>query len=214
MWSVVFSPDSQRIASGSVEGDVHIWAADTGTLVYSLPTLGTSNFLLSFSPDSKRLALSPGGDIIKIWDIGAERYLPTFEAAYHSGVRSISYSVDGQRLASCSIHGDFQIWNSETGVSLLGIQGHGDSVTTIVFSPDGQRLATASADKTIKVWAADTGILLGILKGNSMGVTSAIFSPDGQRILSSSRDMTIKIWDSETAVCLETLQHPYHVILR
>jgi hypothetical protein len=71
-------------------------------------------------------------------------------------IRSVSWSLDGQRLATGSEDGTAKVWDAATGRELLTLKGHSSSVNSVSWSLDGQRLATGSEDGTAKVWEAAT----------------------------------------------------------
>ncbi|KAL8368082.1 hypothetical protein RB599_003809 [Gaeumannomyces hyphopodioides] len=125
---------------------------------------------------------------------------------HSNSVRSVTFSPDGQRLASASDDNTVKLWDTATGACLQTLKGHRNWVWSVAFSPDGQRLASASADNTVKLWDAATGACLKTLKGHSGWVWSVAFSPDGQRLASASYDNTVKLWDAATGACLTTLK--------
>jgi WD40 repeat protein len=84
---------------------------------------------------------------------------------HESGVWSVAWRPDGQRLATASSDNTVKVWESQTGRELLTIKGHENSVSCVAWSPDGQRLATASYDNTIRIWEAETGQELLTMKG-------------------------------------------------
>ena len=134
----------------------------------------------------------------------------------HSGwVESVTFSPNGQRLASGSHDATVKIWDTASGRCLETLEGHSGWVGSVTFSPNGQRLASGSHDATIKIWDTASGRCLETLKGHSDWVKSVTFSPDGQRLASGSRDATVKIWDTVSGRCLETLKigHPITYIL-
>ncbi len=108
-------------------------------------------------------------------------------------VVSVSFSPDGQMLATASYDSTAKLWAPD-GKELHTLTGHQLSVEDITFSPDGQTIATASKDKTIKLWTKN-GKLLRTLTGHTDTVWNTRFSPDGRFLLSASSDSTAKLWN-------------------
>jgi eukaryotic-like serine/threonine-protein kinase len=199
--SVAFSPDGQRVASGSFDGTARIWDSATGKELLTLDAGQVQS--LAFSPDGQRLATGSGTGI-RIWDSRTGKQLISPE---EGAVTSVAFSPDGQRLASgidTATVGMVKIWDSATGKELLGFDASAP-VSSVAFSPDGRRLASGSLDKTVKVWDSSTGKELFSLKGHAGQVSSVAFSPDGQRLASAGGDAMI--WDTASGKRLLDLQH-------
>ncbi|NES06505.1 MAG: hypothetical protein F6K22_29030 [Okeania sp. SIO2F4] len=124
---------------------------------------------------------------------------------HDSLVNSVSFSPDGQILASGSGDSTIKLWNLETGEEIHTLRGHDYSVEIVSFSPDGQTLASGSTDKTIKLWNLETGEEIGTLQTHTKWLNSLSFSPDGQTLAFDSRDRTIKLWNLKTGK-VRTLQ--------
>ncbi|KAF7979693.1 hypothetical protein HWV62_41709 [Athelia sp. TMB] len=197
--SAAFSPDGRRIASGSDDGSIHIWDAETGLLAVG-PIQGDAGWILSvaFSPDGHTVASGSQDGTVCIWDAetGVLAVGP-FEG--HTGtVYSVAFSPDGLRLASGSDDRPVRMWDTETGVLAAGpFKGHTEFVLSVAFSPDGRRLASGSHDRTVLIWDLETG-RHGAIKGHTNTVSSVAFSPDGLHVVSGSEDKTVRIWDAET----------------
>jgi WD40 repeat protein len=58
-------------------------------------------------------------------------------------VWTVTFSPDGQRLATASDDKTARVWDIASGRELARLP-HEDSVSSVAFSPDGLRLATAS----------------------------------------------------------------------
>ena len=101
------------------------------------------------------------------------------------GVSSVSFSPDGQILASGG-HYDptIRLWDVATGDTIRRLSGHTGSVLSVSFSPDGQILASGGHDNTIRLWDVATGDTIRTLSGHPGWVLSVSFSPDGQILAS------------------------------
>jgi WD40 repeat protein len=114
-------------------------------------------------------------------------------SSHEGSVRSVSFSPDGQRLATAGEDGTIQLWNL-SGKQLAQFKGHQGKVTTVNFSPDGQRLVTAGEDGTARLWNL-SGKELAQFKGQGNKLTSVSFSPDGQRLITAGEDGTAQLWN-------------------
>jgi len=147
--SIVFSPDSRQLASGSADETIILWNVTTGQPLSTFKGHTGSVFSLAFSPDSSRLASgSLNGETI-LWNVATGQLLSTF-MRYSSGVKSVVFNPDGSQLAWGS--GDnIIIWDMAADQPLSTLRGHTGSVSSVAFSPDGRYLASGSNDRSIRI---------------------------------------------------------------
>src|SRR6185369_15716346 len=219
VWSVCFSPDSQRLASAGgreafEKGELKVWDLNTGDGALSF-NFKWAVSCVQFSPDGRRLATC-SDDVVKLWDAHSGREQLTCRVP-HASLRCVTFSPDGRRLAVVgglfAVHRDREInvFDSQTGKELLSLRGHVGGLRSVAFSPDGSRLASTGLDQTVKLWDAATGQVVLTLRGHIDHVFCVAFSPDGHKLASAGLDAMVRIWD---ATPVEHAQGPEYLTLR
>jgi WD40 repeat protein len=73
VWSATFSPDGQRLATGSQDEAVRLWDLETGQEVLTLRfpnpvSVVAFHSTIAFSPDGKRLVAGVGHNTVTVWE--------------------------------------------------------------------------------------------------------------------------------------------------
>jgi WD40 repeat protein/tetratricopeptide (TPR) repeat protein len=153
-------------------------------------------------PFEKHSALSPLLALQQILNAIQEK---NWFQGHQGEVWSVSFSLDGQYLATASTDSTARLWNLQ-GKQLVEFKGHQGEVWSVNFSPNGQRLATASEDGTARLWDLQ-GKQLVKFKGHQGGVKSVNFSPNGQCLATGSSDGTARLWDLQGNQLVEFKGH-------
>ncbi|KAF8299331.1 WD40 repeat-like protein, partial [Clavulina sp. PMI_390] len=94
---------------------------------------------------------------ICLWDVHSQALKGEPLRGHSHYVRSVTFSPDGNLLASGSNDKTICLWDvlSQT---LKGepLTGHTGPVLSITFFPDGKTLASGSADRTVRIWNLTT----------------------------------------------------------
>lgn len=121
-----------------------------------------------------------------------------------SSIMSVTFSPDGNRIASGLGDGTVRCWDAITRAVVFGsFITDRNAVYCVRFSPDGKRVAYGGGDGKIVVLNAHTGVPVPepFKAHSSGGVYTIAFSPDGTRIVSGSSDeSTVKVWDARTGI--------------
>jgi WD40 repeat protein len=119
--NVAFSPDGKLLASASTDNTIRLWNVSDGTLLHILQGHTRIVYGVAFSPDGQTLASASGvgeGKIL-LWRMADGALLqtlltepdpPTFS---HLGtvMHALSFSPDGQFLASGKTNGTIRLWS-------------------------------------------------------------------------------------------------------
>nr|POF13684.1 vegetative incompatibility protein het-e-1 [Quercus suber] len=128
-------------------------------------------------------------------------------------VFALTFSPDGQVVASGSNDGTVRLWNAITGEQMQKLEGDVGVVHKVVFSPEGQVLASVSEDATVRLWNTTTGEQTQKLEGHDSRINAVAFSPDEQVFASGSIDGTLWLWNVITGERMQKLEGHSGVIL-
>jgi WD40 repeat protein/serine/threonine protein kinase len=199
--TAAFSPDGQRIATGSSDRRIKIWNAASGLAELQLPIEHTGPITRAeFSPTDARVLLSASVDgTVRIWNVDSRRVVRVLADAKSSGspVRAARFSPDGKLVLAGGDDGALSIWNAADG-RLVRRVSLDAPLLGAAWSSDGKRIIAGLANGQALVFDAATGTPRVRFSGHTDAIEAVAFSPDGQRALTGSRDRLVKIWDVDT----------------
>ncbi len=192
--SIAFSPDGNKIASGSADHTIRLWDHMSGLTMHTLT--GHNDLVMSvvFNPNGKQIVSGSFDKTIRIWDCLTGLAHQVLIA--HTGiVSSVVFSPDGKYLASGSFDNTIRLWDPIQGQTIQILMGHSENVNSIAFSPDSLSIISGSDDQTCRLWDLKSEQTTQILSGHGSDINSVIFSPDGTQMASASSDGTVRLWD-------------------
>lgn len=229
------SPDGSILATrGYPRNQAHLWDIATGTLRTTLTDTEPTGadwsrdfFSVSFSPDGSTAAtvsvfdfhvypeisdpqVDEGQDAefinaVLLWDTTTGERKAIFKGHTYD-VLSVSFSPDGQILASGGVDKTVRLWDVGTGTLNATLTEHTEPVLYVSFSPDGQTLASGGYDETVRLWNVGTGTLNATLTEHTGAVLDVSFSPDGRTLASGDLGGQIYLWDVATRTLGSTLK--------
>jgi RNA polymerase sigma factor (sigma-70 family) len=168
--TIIFSPDSQKVAAYLDHNSLAWWDVKTGKRLGSIPLpKDTAVHSGDFSPDGRSLVLDMGNGTAILYELstrqprhlyGGQRQLPANRAGldgvrgFHGGdaATRVAFSPDGKVVAHAGLDRKVHLYDPLSSTEIKALVGHSGSVLAIAFAPDGKTLASASADTTVLLW--------------------------------------------------------------
>ena len=211
--ALAWSPDSQLIASSSLDETVQLWKALTGDNVLTYRGNSLQAQAITWSPDGKFIASTSGllSETVHIWDTSTGHSSPIHAtyAGHTESIQDLAWSPDShdshdsQLIASSSLDETVQLWKALTGDNVLTYRGNSLQAQAITWSPDGKFIASTSGllSDTVHIWDTSTGHSSpkhATYAGHAESIQALAWSPDGKFIASASDDATVQVWNAST----------------
>lgn len=128
------------------------------------------------------------GSFLKIVDTITGNFIISND--FHSvNIKSIEFSMDGEKLVSICRGGTVKIWSASTGKLISTFSGEeGASGQCARFSPDGAMVACSAgrASAGVRVWDLSSGLCIASFGGKNDYISALAFSPDSTTLVSAS----------------------------
>jgi WD40 repeat protein len=217
-WLLAFGDEGRLLAAGSdADGTLVVWRLDeTGDSRGSPAVLeagsgeaptgwGPAIASLAFSPTDPELIAVGGFDsTVNFWDWNSGRLLARRRAG-RGGVRELTFSPDGRRLASTDEAG-VRIWDVHRR-SLIQSLPRYSAEYTLAFGEDATRLTGVGPDGRIALWDLedDPFPLARTLRGRDADVQSLAYAPRGGLLATVTYDGAV-VWNASTLRPVRSLE--------
>lgn len=205
---VDFSPRRPWLASGSLDGSVHVWDVATGEIVnraggHPAHWVGP----VMFAPDGATMVSADENGLLLSRRPKSGALVQVFQEGEQKAISSLALSADGRWLAAGSEDdGGLKLWDLGTGETKTLANQSPSSTGTIhalAFSPDSQALL-ASRGNELQLWDVSRRTLRSTLPRASGTIHSLAVHPVAPMAAYGTDDGTIVIFDYRSGKVMTT----------
>jgi len=177
----------------------------------------TNLHTLSISQEKiSSIAINPSGEWLAfgakklgqllVWEWQSESYVLKQQGHYFD-MNTVSYSPDGQYIATGGDDGKVKVWNSTSGFCFVTFSEHSAAVSGVEFAKQGQILFSASLDGTVRAFdLVRYRNFRTFTSPSPVQFSSFTVDPSGEVVVAGSIDsFEIFMWSVQTGKLLDIL---------
>ena len=191
---LAFSPDGNRLISGSSDKTARIWNVRTQKTLHVLKGHTDHIYAVAFSPDGKLAVTGSDDDSLKLWNAKSGALIKTLKGHTYN-VRSVAFTPNGKYLLSGSYDKTIRMWDGRTGKFIKVLASQNRTVDGLSISPDGTKVLTGFAN----VFSIPFGKKITTFTKHDNTVIATDISPNGRIAATGGGDNNeINLWDLTT----------------
>jgi WD40 repeat protein len=214
----LFSPDSRRVLTASMDDVARLWDARTGGLVARLAGHTSGIGEAAFSQDGSLVLTTSGWKCsAKIWANQADQRISAVPVddneENHFDIRHVEFPGKSVEIKKSLLQ--LLDYDLPKPYIFKEFKGHTQDILHSRFLEHGKTLLTVSLDHTARVWDVASGTFriipvggyknTGYQDGHSRELFAAVLLDHGKRLLTAAEDGFLKVWDVRSGRCLLTI---------
>ncbi|KAJ8379169.1 hypothetical protein AAFF_G00230810 [Aldrovandia affinis] len=150
--AAAFHKKSHLLVTGFASGIFHLHELPEVNLIHSLSISDQSIASISINGSGDWIGFGCSGlGQLLVWEWQSESYV--FKQQGHfNNMAALSYSPDGQYIATGGDDGKVKVWNTNSGLCFVTFSDHSSSVTALTFTSRGFVIVSASLDGTVRAF--------------------------------------------------------------
>jgi len=151
---------------------------------------------VALSVDETKVAVGGKDNMIYSYTLSGDKLNDGPLLKGHRGALScLSYSPDGQHLASADLNRDIFVWDlNKNEIKIQGWVFHNARVNSLAWSPDSLHVVSGSLDSSLYIWdVQNPSKRIAVKDAHHGGVNSCLWL-DNNTVASAGQDCTVKTW--------------------
>ncbi len=204
--TVVYTPDGKTILTGSRDGRIEMWDAQSGQSLGLFAVFSEGVYKLLISNDGKKLVVDGNYGRVGIWDFASRRIIAELPPVKLSQTYP-AFSPDSKRLALKANGSPIKLYDTDNG-QLVAEYRFPPKLDLVIngpalYAPNGRLFCLTRKGRQWELWDVVAGravIRLDPKTKNKSALmtyfpTGYIFSRDGQRLYLATQDFQIRVWN-------------------
>jgi WD40 repeat protein/energy-coupling factor transporter ATP-binding protein EcfA2 len=187
----------RTVALASEDGKVSLFNIDSPDVRNPFSEDHKSAYAVTFSADGSLLASSGKDGAIFVRRVSDGALLNRIETG-RANLVSVSFSPDAARLASASVLGPVDVWETfAAGSRGKQIPVAAEKRFAVRFSPDGRFLAVASWDGTAQLIDGQSYDYIATIDGHDHWLNDLTFATGSSRLITAAQSGAVRVWATE-----------------
>ncbi|GAA5907233.1 hypothetical protein JCM8208_006726 [Rhodotorula glutinis] len=150
--STTWHAPSNLVIVGFSSGVFGLWEMPTFNNVHTLSVSQEKITSVTVNPSGEWLAFGASklGQLL-VWEWQSESYVLKQQGHYFD-MNALSYSSDGQQVATGGDDGKVKLWNAASGFCFVTFDDHSSAISAVEFAKQGQVVFSASLDGTVRAF--------------------------------------------------------------
>jgi WD40 repeat protein len=148
--AVQFMPNGKILISVGADRTIRFWDLEHKQLLKTIAAHDQKIHALAIGRDGQIIISGSSDRTVQIRQLGTSTH--HILHGHQDAVLTVAISPDDKTIASGSMDGMVNLWDTDTQQLKASFQAHHSAVKSIVFQPIGNTFISASWDRTIKVW--------------------------------------------------------------
>ena len=203
----IFHRPSNLLVIGFSTGVFGLWEMPDFTNLHTLSISQEKISSIAINPPGEWLAFGAKklGQLL-VWEWQSESYVLKQQGHYFD-MNTVSYSPDGQYIATGGDDGKVKVWNATSGFCFVTFSEHSAAISGVEFAKQGQILFSASLDGTVRAFdLVRYRNFRTFTSPSPVQFSSFAVDPSGEVVVAGSIDsFEIFMWSVQTGKILDIL---------